>query len=173
MLRWPRRRALERWFSLIHQIWDSGTRLSLDRVVNRLLLKDAGVTCAGGTRDEQLVQAISQVLLIGLKKRPMLTRAGQHKRRKLGDEPRGSYKTKALAAEANRAAASSGRDQSMNLVSLAEEFQDSTAHDFQSQRASRKATHRPAKVDDSCFDCQSCSWRVECRRGPTSITFFG
>ena len=138
--------SLERWFSLIHMIWDSGSNLSPDRVVSRLFLRDAHVSCSGGARDEALIQSISHVLFNSLKKRPGLTRCTQNKRRRLGLNPAASYKTEAMATEADRDATTSGRTKSLADADFENHF-EYHAGDLQDQKLTWKKIHRPSNLD--------------------------
>ena len=52
----------ERIFSLCHGIFDADSGLSPHRVARRVVLKDAGVQCVGGSRDEFLVNEIAAVM---------------------------------------------------------------------------------------------------------------
>ena len=63
--------ANERYFSMIHMIFDADTSLTPHRVANRLLLREAGVQCLGSVRDEALVHEVSVILQDQLHKNPL------------------------------------------------------------------------------------------------------
>ena len=138
--------ALERWFSIIHLVFDSGTKLAPDRVVNRLMLKEAGVSCTGGERDEHLISSLVQIFMQTLKKRPRLSRTGVAKRRRLGEKLDGSFATQGLALAANEQAAASGRDQAFREVDCPEHF-EYHATDLPQQRKEWRQNHKPSLLD--------------------------
>ena len=138
--------ALERWFSIIHLVFDSGTKLAPDRVVNRLMLKEAGVSCTGGERDEHLISSLVQIFMQTLKKRPRLSRTGVAKRRRLGEKLDGSFATQGLALAANEQAAASGRDQAFREVDCPEQF-EYHATDLPQQRKEWRQNHKPSLLD--------------------------
>ena len=146
--------ALERWFSLIHMVWDSATNLSPDRIVNRLLLKDAGISCVGGQRDEMFVATISNILMTSLKKRPLLTRQGRAKRRRLGVPADRSFRTEALPAEADKKAVASGRQKTLEEAECLEHFEYVARgpHSLSKQRAAWQQSHKPAVLDPGSRD---------------------
>ena len=52
----------ERYFSMIHHIFDEDSTLPPHRIAQRLQLREAGVSCVGGLRDEALVLQLSEIL---------------------------------------------------------------------------------------------------------------
>ena len=66
--------ANERYFSLIHQIFDEDSTLPPHRIAQRLLLREGGVACVGGSRDELLVGQVADVLAQEFGKNPLLKR---------------------------------------------------------------------------------------------------
>ena len=135
-------------------VWDSATNLSPDRIVNRLLLKDAGISCVGGQRDEMFVATISNILMTSLKKRPLLTRQGRAKRRRLGVPADRSFRTEALPAEADKKAVASGRQKTLEEAECLEHFEYVARgpHSLSKQRAAWQQSHKPAVLDPGSRD---------------------
>ena len=63
--------ACERYFSLLHSIFDEDRSLAPHRMANRLLLREASVSCLGGARDEALIDQLAEILMNQFGKKPL------------------------------------------------------------------------------------------------------
>jgi hypothetical protein len=138
---------------LLHSLFNSETRMAAARVVNRMRLFEAGVKCTGGSRDEKLVAEISKVLL-NSGKRPMLSKSGRSKRRRLDLEMHGSLRVQAEADSSDRKTSASGRFQSHSKEMEGEYIHPSEClSNFLTQlpdeRRHARVSHEPTALDKS------------------------
>lgn len=84
--------ACERYFSLLHSIFDEDRSLAPHRMANRLLLREASVSCLGGARDEALIDQLAEILMSQFGKKPL---------KRHSDGKSVSWKMQELAAQSN------------------------------------------------------------------------
>ena len=85
--------ACERYyFSLLHSIFDEDRSLAPHRMANRLLLREASVSCLGGARDEALIDQLAEILMNQFGKKPL---------KRDSDGKSSSWKMQELTAQSN------------------------------------------------------------------------
>jgi hypothetical protein len=149
----------ERWGSLLHQLFDTDNSLGAGRLVNRLHLREAKVQCIGGARDENLVAAISRIMIDVLRKNPSLRPDAARKRQRRGvDSSSSSFAVHQAARAGDAALAISGRgvavataynddsDEDAALACLQSHFQTIAAR-IEGERDEFRTVHCPVSLD--------------------------